>query len=95
MHRQNYKRHLENCVFKNELEMTKEDFMFLKKKSSREKENRQIEMYFEELPKSLYAILVCTIIGAIIGKFMEPSDITRKEIGMVCLEKNFEKIKIS
>jgi len=49
----------------------------------------------DDLPKSLYAVLVCAIIGAIIGKFIEPSEITSKEISLNCFEKDFNNIKIS
>lgn len=48
-----------------------------------------------DLPKSLYAILVCSIIAKIIERFIEPTEIHKKEISIICLDKDVQKIKYS
>ena len=53
------------------------------------------EMYLDDLPKSLYAVFLCTVVGLIIQKFMEPTEIQRKEISVVCFRKDVQEMKLS
>lgn len=48
-----------------------------------------------DLPKSLYAIFICAIIAKILEKFIEPSEISQKEMRVVCVEKDVQNIKYS
>jgi len=52
-------------------------------------------MFIWSLPKSLYAGLFCVLVGSIIRLFVQPPNITKKEISVTCINGNVAKIKYS
>jgi len=63
-------------------------YLFLKLKSF-------ITLFFWSLPKSLYAGLFVVLLGSFIRLFIEPPTITKKEISVVCINKNIAEIRYS